>query len=301
MTSTPATNTIRGTAAFLGLGVMGAPMALNLARAGVDLVVWNRTAARAEPLQQAGARIADSVDDAFRRAPIVFVMFVNEDVTDEVLGRGTRPFADRVAGHLVVSMGSTSPEYSRGLAADIEAAGGRYVEAPVSGSRGPAEAGTLLALLGGAAEDIDRVLPLLEPMTRGAIVCGPVGNGLVMKLTVNHYLNVMLAALAEAVHFADNHGLDRALVERAIMLGPMASEVAGAKLIQLVNRDFDVRAATQDALASTQLIAASARTQGVSTPLLDLSSELLREAIELGHARSDMIAIIEAMEARSSR
>ena len=128
---------------FIGLGVMGQPMALNLARAGTDLVVWNRSPERAEPLRAAGATLAPSVDEVFARARVVLVMLVNEDVTDDVLGRGTPGFAVRVSGHVVVSMGSTAPGYSRGLATDIREAGGRYVEAPVSGSRKPAGTGQL--------------------------------------------------------------------------------------------------------------------------------------------------------------
>ncbi len=210
-------------------------MALNLAGAGVDLVVWNRTPERTAPLREAGAAVADTVDEVFARTRTVLVMLVNEDVTDQVLGRGTADFPRRVSGHLIISTGSVSPEYSRGLAADVRAAGGRFVESPVSGSRGPAEAGTLVALLGGEPDDVRRAAPLLAPMTREAIWCGPIGNGLLMKLSVNHYLNVMLAALAEATHFADSHGLDRALLQQAIMVGPMASELAGVKLAQLVS------------------------------------------------------------------
>ncbi|WP_369369719.1 NAD(P)-dependent oxidoreductase [Promicromonospora sp. Populi] len=121
---------------FIGLGVMGQPMALNLARAGVELIVWNRTPERAAPLRASGAVVANSVDEVFDGAPTVLLMLANEEVTDQVLGRGTPDFARRVAGHLVVSSGSVSPGYSRGLAADIHSAGGRFVESPVSGSRG---------------------------------------------------------------------------------------------------------------------------------------------------------------------
>src|SRR3712207_5137055 len=118
-------------------------------------------------------------------------------------------------------MGSTAPAYSRGLAADISAAGGRYVEAPVSGSRKPAEAGQLVALLGGDPEVVSEIIPLLRPMCREAVVCGPVGNGLLMKLSVNLFLNQMIVALAEAVHFADGQGLDLHAFEAAVGASPM--------------------------------------------------------------------------------
>lgn len=290
-----------GTVGFLGLGVMGQPMALNLARAGVDLVVWNRSPARVEPLRAAGARSATSVDDVFARASTVFLMLVDERVTDTVLGRGTPRFGERVAGHLLVSTGSVSPGYSRDLAADVVAHGGRFVESPVSGQRGPAEAGELVTFVGGDPTDIDEVLPLLEPMTKTAIVCGGPGRALTMKLAVNHYLNVMVAALAEATHFADAQGLDRSLFARAILAGPLASDLAAMKLGQLIDGDFEVRAAASDAHTSSRLIGDAARAAHLATPLLDLATTLYEETTQLGEERRDMIAVIDAISARTER
>ncbi|WP_210479302.1 NAD(P)-binding domain-containing protein [Naasia sp. SYSU D00948] len=125
------------TIGFAGIGNMGEPMAANLLRAGADLVVWNRTAGRTAGLQALGARVATSVEELFAAAGTVILMLVDEAATDEVLRRSTPAFPELVAGRLVISTASTSPEYSRGLGADIAAAGGRYAEAPVSGSRSP--------------------------------------------------------------------------------------------------------------------------------------------------------------------
>ncbi|MEW1819273.1 NAD(P)-dependent oxidoreductase [Arthrobacter sp. NPDC080031] len=286
---------------FIGLGVMGQPMALNLAKSGTQLVVWNRSLERAEPLRDAGAVVAASVREVFDHTRTVILMLVNEEVTDSVLGRGTQEFADIVAGHLVISMGSAAPEYSRGLASDIHAAGGRYVESPVSGSRKPAEAGQLVALLGGSAETVSEVQPLLAPMCRKTISCGPVGNGLLMKLAVNHYLTSMLAALAEAVHFADRTGLDLTTFQEAIDSGPMACDLVRIKIPKLIAREFEVQAATDDAYASTVLVSDAARAAGIASPILDLSSALYKESVSLGNARLDMVSVLEAIEARSAR
>ncbi|MFD0540101.1 NAD(P)-dependent oxidoreductase [Actinomadura luteofluorescens] len=129
-------------AGFIGLGVMGQPMALNLVRAGTGLVVWNRTAAKCEPLRAAGAVVADDPAGVLRRTRVVFLMLADGPAIDSALGRGTPGFAANLRGRIVVHMGTTSPDYSRGLEADVQAVGGRYVEAPVSGSRGPAESGS---------------------------------------------------------------------------------------------------------------------------------------------------------------
>lgn len=284
---------------FVGLGVMGQPMALNLARAGVRLVVWNRTPERAEPLRQEGAEVAADVEEVFARAGTVILMLLNEAVLDATLLRGTPAFARLVRGHLVVSMASNAPDHSRGLAAEIGAAGGRYLEAPVSGSRKPAEAGGLVALLGGEPADLLEVQPLLEPMCRRVLTCGPVGSGLMMKLAVNLYLDTMLAGLAEAVHFADRQGLDLETFADALAAGPMASDLTRIKVPMLVAHDFDVQAATADAYANTLLIAAEARTAGIASPLLDVASALYGESVRLGHARDDMSSVLTAVEART--
>ncbi|MBB3290045.1 MULTISPECIES: NAD(P)-dependent oxidoreductase [unclassified Rhizobium] len=285
---------------FVGLGVMGQPMALNLAKSGTRLVVWNRSAAAADPLREANAAVAASAEEVFARTRVVILMLVNETVLDEVLQRGTPGFAKLVIGHVVVSMGSNSPGYSRGLAADILAAGGRYVEAPVSGSRKPAETAQLVAMLGGDAETVAEVRPLLAPMCRETILCGPIGNALLMKLTVNLYLCTMLAGLAEAAHFAERNGLDLTTFQAAIDSGPMASDLTRVKIPKLIARDFSVQAATADAFNSTNMIAQAAHAAGMASPVLDLCRTLYGESVDLGNGRLDMMSVIAAIEARTS-
>jgi 3-hydroxyisobutyrate dehydrogenase len=284
---------------FIGLGVMGQPMALNMAKAGAKLIVWNRSVERTETLRAAGATVASIVDDVFAHARIVIVMMVNEAALDTVLKRGTEDFSKLVSGHIVVSMGSNAPDYSRKLSAEIVKAGGRYVEAPVSGSRKPAEAGQLVSMLSGDPSSIAEIRPLLSPMCRETVVCGPVGNALLMKLAVNLYLNTMLVGLSEAVHFADAHGLDLTTFKAAIDSGPMSCDVTRVKIPKLITRDFSVQAATTDAFNSTRLIATAARIAGLATPLLDLSSDLYRESVELGNGRLDMVSVLESIEQRT--
>jgi len=212
---------------FIGLGVMGQPMALNLARAGMALVVWNRSADKCEPLLAAGAKVATSAAEVFRQARVVILMLADGAAIDSALGRGTPDFGANVVRHTIVHMGTTSPEYSRGLEADVRAAGGSYVEAPVSGSRKPAEAGQLVAMLAGERATLEEVRPLLQPMCHETIICGPVPSALLMKLSVNLFLITMVTGLAEAAHFADQHGLD---MHRLIAEAARASHVASPLL-----------------------------------------------------------------------
>jgi 3-hydroxyisobutyrate dehydrogenase len=284
---------------FVGLGVMGQPMALNLARAGTPLVVWNRTLTRCEPLRAAGAEVAAGPAEVFERAGTVILMLADDRAVDTVLDRGGPDFATRVAGRTVVHMGTTSAEYSGGLREDIRQAGGRYVEAPVSGSRVPAERGELVGMLAGDADAVDDVRPLLAPVCREMFDCGGVPGALLMKFSVNLFLITMVTGLTEAFHFADRHGLDRRLLRDVLDAGPMASAVSRVKGAKLLDRDFTVQAGAADVLKNNRLIAEAARKAGLASPLLDVCHALFGETVEQGHGGQDMVAVLRAIEARS--
>jgi 3-hydroxyisobutyrate dehydrogenase len=283
---------------FLGLGVMGRPMALNLARAGTELVVWNRSAAAADALREAGAEVAADVGELFRRADVVLMMLANDKVADEVLGRDGDGFARMIAGRTLVHMGTTAPAWSRGLAEQVRDAGGRYVEAPVSGSRVPAENAELVAMLAGADADVERVTAVVRPMCREVVRCGPVPNGLLMKLSVNTFLISMVTGLAEAFHFAARHDLDRGTLLSALDAGPMASPVSRIKGRKLLDRDFGVQASIRDVLYNNQLIVEAAEAAGIPSPLLDTCLELYAETASAGHGGEDMAAVVRALESR---
>ena len=285
-----------GTVGFLGLGIMGEPMARNLAAAGVPVVAWSRT-----PRSVPGVRVAERAVDVFAEARVVLLMLADGDAIDAVLGRGGPGFAGLVRGHTIVPMGTTAPEYSEGLAADVVAAGGCYVEAPVSGSRLPAAAGELVAMVAGEPAAVAEVRPLLGPMCREVVECGPVPQALLMKLSVNLFLISMVTGLAEATHFAQRHGLDLARLRGVLDAGPMASAVSRVKAAKLVGRDFSVQASIRDVLMNNRLIAEAARTAGIASPLLDVCHELYGEALALGRGAEDMAAVVTAIEARTDR
>jgi 3-hydroxyisobutyrate dehydrogenase len=226
-------------------------------------------------------------------------MLVDGAATDAVLGRGTPGFAKRVSGRTIVNMATPPPAYSKGLEAEVRAAGGRYVEAPVSGSRKPAEAGQLVAMLAGEADAIAAARPLLAPMCRDAIACGPVPNALFMKLAVNLFMTAMVTGLAEAVHFAEGHGLDLEQLVAVLDESPMASDVSRVKARKLVAHDFAAQASIANVHENVRLIAEAAREAGVASPLLDVCLPLFRETKALGFAGDDMIAVIHAIERRT--
>lgn len=280
---------------FIGLGLMGRPMASNLAAAGTHLMVWNRTADKCAPLREAGAQVAVSPAEVLRECGTVILMLADEQAIDAVLQRRESRFGLELAGRTVVHMGTTSPSYSAALGADIESAGGRYVEAPVSGSREPARAGQLVAMLAGERATVDAVQPLLTPMCRQTLYCGPVPRALVTKLAINLFLITMVTGLSEAAHFAARHGLDMEQFLAVHDAGPMASDVSRSKLRKIVAEDFSAQAAAHDVLKNNRLIFEAARAAGVPTPLLDACYSLFGTTVSLGHGASDMIAVLQAI------
>jgi 3-hydroxyisobutyrate dehydrogenase len=226
-------------------------------------------------------------------------MLLDGTVVDGVLERNSPAFSERVQGHTLINMGTMTPGYSRALAAEVRGAGGRYVEAPVSGSRKPAEAGQLVAMLAGEADDLARVRPLLIPMCRDAFACGAVPSALHMKLAVNLFLITIVTGLAEAMHFAEAHDLDLGRLAQVLDSGPMASDVSRIKAAKLLAHDFAAQAAIGDVLYNNRLIAEAARAAGIASPLLDVCHALYAETEALGLAGADMVAVIRAIEARS--
>jgi len=283
---------------FIGLGIMGRPMAANLLRAGVDLAVWNRSPEALTTAAREGARVQPSPAAVFAESDVVLLMLADEAAVDEVLGRGTPEFPAMVAGRTVVACGTTSASFSVGLERDVLAAGARYVEAPMSGSRVPAERGELVGLLAGADDAVEDVAPLLATMCRTVVRCGEVPAALGTKLAVNLYLCTMVAGLAEAHHLATALGLDLTAFQQAIDAGPMASAVSTLKLAKLVERDFDVQAAVRDVHRNTRLVAEAARSVGAASPLLDVTRQLFRETEESGAGALDMAAVVTALEGR---
>lgn len=283
---------------FLGLGLMGQPMALNLLRAGNPLLVWNRSPERLQPLLEAGAVAAEGASQLLQHCQIVLIMLADIHAINAVLGRGEASFGRNLAGRTLVYMGTISPEDSASLHADLLAVGAEYLEVPVSGSRGPAEAGQLIAMLAGDSVRLARVQALLGAMCSRVVHCGQVPSALRMKLAVNLFLVTMVTGLAEAYHLAARQGLDLERLSEVLDQGPMASAVSRIKARKLLTADFTPQAALRDVWKNNRLIADAARAAGVASPLLDVCLALYGEGVALGHGEQDMVAVVHALQAR---
>lgn len=284
---------------FIGLGTMGGPMAANLVRAGIPLTVWNRSAEKCQPLAAQGARIATSVAGLFASTSTILVMLANEHAIDIVLQRGTQAFQAMLAGKTIVNLGTTSAAYSCSLELDLVRAGGHYIEAPVSGSRVPAERGALVGMMAGYSDSTAAIRPLLEPMCAKVFDCGEVPNAVRTKLAVNHFLIAMVAALGETFQAARAAGVDVAILQEVLNAGPMASEVSRIKLDKLIRGDFSPQASVQDAGAIARLSFVQAVAAGARAPLLACCIDLYRAADHAGWQSLDMIAATRTLERRA--
>lgn len=271
---------------------MGAPMAARLCAAGVAPVVYNRSSGPAGRLEAIGATVAATPAQLFASCGTIILMLASDEAVDAVLGRGEAEFARRVGRKLTINMGTHSTAFSLALSEDVIAAGGMFVEAPVSGSRGPAEAGELVAMLAGAPDAVARARVVLAPMCSAMVDAGAVPAALSMKLAVNLYLIASVTALAEAAHLARRSNVDLAQFAAVIGSGALGSPVARAKLDKIVREDFSPQAAITDVVKNARLVEALAVDVSAEAPLLSESRRRFEAVAADGLGGTDMAAII---------
>jgi len=275
--------------AVLGTGIMGSAMARNLVAAGLPTTVWDRSASATETLSAAGAAVAPSPLEAVRDAKVVVTMLPTADVVNSVVFDGTVAQA-LSKGAVWAQMGtigiSATAEIVRRLAElrpDV-----MFVDAPVSGSKGPAEAGQLLILASGPPEANAILSPAFSVIGRKTVWLGDAGQGSRMKLVINAYLSILIEGVAETLELADRLGIDPANLADAIEGGPLDAPLADAKLHKMERGDFAPEFPLEWALKDVDLAITSA--QGDTLPLLAALSRQWRAAVDAGHGREDVSA-----------
>jgi 3-hydroxyisobutyrate dehydrogenase len=272
--------------AVLGTGIMGSAMARNLLAAGLPTTVWDRSGA--PDLAAAGAVVAPSAAAAVRDADVVITMLTTPEVTNSVVfdGGAAEAFRD---GAVWAQMGTIG----EAATADIARRLGRLrpdvlvVDAPVSGSKGPAEHGQLLILASGPAPAEKITEPVFSAIGRKTLWLGEAGQGSRMKLVVNAYMSILIEGVAEALELADQLKLDPEKLAEAIEGGPLDAPIAGAKLHKMEAGDYSPEFPLQWALKDVDL-AIDASTG--SLPLLDALSGQWRAIVDAGHGRDDVSA-----------
>jgi 3-hydroxyisobutyrate dehydrogenase len=276
--------------AFLGTGRMGGPMAANLARGGFNVRAWNRTASRAETLTADGAVAASSPAEAVRGATIVITMLTDGPATEQA-ATGPDGFLAAGPGVTWVQMGTVGVEWTTRLAGIAAARGAVFVDAPVSGSEGPAKAGQLVILASGPGQVRDVLAPVFGVLGRAAVWLGPAGNGTRAKLVLNNWLADLAEMTAETLSFARRLGLDPAEVVDLLESNPLGAPYAVQKARAMLAGDFAPAFALKNALKDAELAAQAAQASGAT---LTLTSALLprwRDTAASGHADDDVAAV----------
>lgn len=248
---------------LLGTGLMGAPMARNLARAGFATTVWNRSAEKAEPLAGDGLRVAGSLADAVRGADIILSILSDGAVVRAVIDAA---LPDLAAGALWVDMSSTKPEEARDQAAVLGGVGVAHLDAPVSGGTKGAEAATLAIMVGGEARDVDRATPVLSAMGRPVRI-GPGGTGQLAKLANQAIVAITIGAVAEATLLAEAGGADPAALRDALTGGFADSIILQQHGTRMSTGNFTPGGKAATHLKDLRNIMAEARALGLTLPL----------------------------------
>ncbi|MEN8235644.1 MAG: NAD(P)-dependent oxidoreductase [Actinomycetota bacterium] len=223
---------------FIGLGIMGSGMAMNLVEKGHDVVVWNRTSARSEPLVAAGAEAGLSPADVAEKCPIVMVCVSDTPDVLAVLAYENGLIEGISKGSLVVDHSTISPESTVKFADEVATRGGSWIDAPVSGGSEGAANGTLSIMVGGSETDVDRARPYMEAFGTAITHVGAVGDGQRVKL-VNQILVVgTQLAVSEALLFAEASGLDLSKALTAVEGGAAGSWMLSNRGPQMIERDW---------------------------------------------------------------
>lgn len=281
---------------FIGLGIMGQPMARNLLKAGFGLVVYTRTRRKADGLLAEGARWADSPAAVARQAPMVITMVADSpDVEQVVLGpqgiiEGVRP------GGMVIDMSTVSPRVERAIAQQLATRGVAYMDAPVSGGSWGAIQGTLAIMVGGEEDAFRRVLPIFEAMGKSITYMGPSGAGQVTKLVNQVLVAVTLSGVAEALVFGAKAGADLLKTIEAVKGGAAGSWQLANLGPRIVKGDFAPGFMITLQLKDLRLILEMAQELALPLPLTALVAQIYRAAAVDGKGECGTQAVVTVLE-----
>lgn len=282
---------------FLGLGAMGSGMASRLATAGFEVSVFNRTAAKAEPLAELGVRVAQRPALAAQGVDVLVLSLASAAAVDEVLFGPDGALAAADPNTLVADTSTISPDAARAMAARIAAAGHRALDACVLGNAKHAADGELRFMIGGAEADVLALRPVLDVLAKDVVRVGDHGMGATAKVAMNLLMGVQLQAFAEAIVFGERAGLDRGDLIRMITASGYSSPMMKFKGGAMARRAFD-RADFRLSLMRKDMLLALAEGQrhGVPMPATSASYDVLTAAMNAGLGELDCAAVLAEVE-----
>ena len=282
---------------FVGMGIMGAPMAANCLKAGFAVTVFNRSAEKTRPLAEAGAAVADSPAAVAAASDIVCTcVTADDDVRQVVLDETTGIIASARDGLIVVDHSTVSPGVAVECAEALRAKGAGFLDAPISGGDVGAKAGTLSIMVGGKKADFDTALPVLDAMGGTVTYCGASGAGYTVKLC-NQILGALhLVAAAEAISLAKAAGVDIAAMLKAVSSGAAGSWILSNLGPKMAAGDFVPGFFVDYQLKDLKLAMSASDGLGLPLPGAALATQLMKSTSALGHGRDGTQAIIAALQ-----
>jgi 3-hydroxyisobutyrate dehydrogenase len=284
---TPASKPV---AAFLGTGIMGLPMARNALAAALEVRAWNRTRERAEPLADDGASIADSPAEAVRGADLVVTMLSAGDAVLSVMDGHGGALAAMDDEALWLQMSTIGVEATERCAELAKERGVELVDAPVLGTKKPAEDAKLVVLASGPDAAQERCAPLFDAVGQRTMWLGAAGEGSRLKLVLNAWIVSVLEGLAETIALAEGAGVDPASFLAAIEGGGLDIQYAHLKGKLMMERTFDPQFSLELATKDADLVVGLAEQAGLDLPVLRAIAARMREGVEAGHGAEDMAA-----------
>jgi 3-hydroxyisobutyrate dehydrogenase len=278
--------------AVLGTGIMGAAMARNLLAEGMEVRVWNRSREKAEPLKEDGAEVAGSPADAARDADFLLTMLADADVVEEAVAGDALPAL--AEDGVWLQMSTVGEDGTKRLAETANEHGVDFVDAPVLGTRQPAEQGQLVVLASGPEEVRERSQRIFDAVGSKTVWLGEAGAGSRLKLVVNNWIVGLLGVLAETVAFANAIGVDPARFLETIEGGPLGLPYAQLKGNMMIEEDFPTSFSARLARKDTGLVLDTAEAQDLEMPIARAVAARFDEAIQAGHGEQDMAAIYRA-------
>jgi 3-hydroxyisobutyrate dehydrogenase len=280
------------TVAVLGIGQMGRPMATRLVSAGFAVRVWDRSPAKIVPLVDAGATAAVSPAQAAAGADILLTMLSDGPAVQAVMAGADGPLASSERDMVWLQMSTVGIDWTDRLATLARAHGTAFVDAPVSGSVGPAEAGTLLVLASGPVEAHETVAPVLDAIGRRTVWLGPAGAGSRAKLVLNNWLVDLVESTAETLHFAGALGIDPAMIID-LLDAPIGSPYAVDKGRSMLEGDFTPNFALRYAVKDADLALDAAESVGIELALTQSLIEAWHRAVTNGRGDEDLSVVYD--------
>jgi 3-hydroxyisobutyrate dehydrogenase len=283
---------------FIGTGLLGLPMAQRLLANQVDLVVYNRTASKLEPLSQAGATVATSVSELLQQVEVVITMLTDAQAIRELLL--TEEARPHLAGRTVIQMGTIAPSESRMFQQELAAIAATYFETPVLGSIPEATAGQLQVMVGGSTEQFERWQPLFQQLGT-PIFIGAVGSASALKLALNQLISSLTTSFALSLGFVQQQGVDVETFMQILRRSALYAPTFDKKLPRMVERNFDdPNFPTKHMLKDTNLFVMEAIASGLQVDSAAGVAKILALACEMGLADADYSALFAAVSPEST-